>query len=242
MHPLLNTAVTIARNAGKFIIRNAAKLGDSYIDKWSYAKNIESLAREQIIEEIRTVYPQHLIGAADNDYCKDATLAEIVWLIDSLDSKLNYCRGVPHVAVSIAIRYDGHIQHAVIFDPMKQELFTASRGKGAQLNNRRIRVTETKDKQIALFASEANVAPFSSLGVSRVTGSVVLNLAYVAAGRFDGVVELNQDLHVLAAGTLLVKEAGGLVGDIDGSENYFASGNIVAATPKMLKNILQLKF
>ena len=161
--------------------------------------------------------------------------------------------GFPHFCISIAAQQHGRIEHGVVYDPIKKDLFTASRGRGAQLNGRRIRVAnlrsldqsligtgfpfrhkELLDKYLLTFQSI-----FQQCGGVRRAGSAALDLAYVACGRLDGFWEFGLNIWDIAAGVLLIKEAGGLVGDFEGGENYLTSGNVVAGNPRIFKHLLQ---
>jgi myo-inositol-1(or 4)-monophosphatase len=181
--------------------------------------------------------------------------AEYRWVIDPLDGTTNFIRGIPHYGVSIACLYRGKVEHAVIIDPVRREEFTASRGRGAQLNGRRIRVSKLSGLEGALLGTgipykdhcDDKLGPYSKsievlarqcAGIRR-AGAASLDLAYVAAGRLDAFWEIGLAPWDIAAGSLLVREAGGLVSDIDGSDNYMKSGNIVCGNPKCFKAVLQ---
>ena len=187
------------------------------------------------------------IGPAESDY---------EWVIDPLDGTTNFLHGIPHFSISIACFHKGKLEHAIVYDPIKQEEFTASRGKGAMLNGRRIRVTNRKSLDGALigtgvpfngFAFE-NIDPYLNAlrdiagvtaGVRR-PGSAALDLAYVASGRFDGFWEMNLKPWDMAAGILLVTESGGLISDFNGNNGYYNSGDVVCGTPKVFKPLLQI--
>lgn len=253
MHPLLNIAISAARQAGNIIVRAVDRLDTVQVtakNKNDFATEIDQLAEQEIIKVIHKAYPQHAILAEEsgnhqgNDY---------LWIIDPLDGTTNFIHGFPHFAVSIAVQYKGRTEHGVIYDPIRQELFTASRGSGAQLNQYRMRVSQRKQLSESLlgtgfpykdFANFPNyLKMFQSLatqsGGIRRAGSAALDLAYVAAGRLDGFWELDLKIWDIAAGVLLITEAGGLISDTEGRENYLTSGNIVAANPKLLRQMLQ---
>jgi myo-inositol-1(or 4)-monophosphatase len=176
-------------------------------------------------------------------------------VIDPLDGTTNYMRGIPHYAVSIACLYRGKIEHAVVLDPVRREEFTASRGRGAQLNGRRIRVSNVPslegallgtgipfknhcDDKLEAYSKTLELLAGQCAGIRR-AGAASLDLAYVAAGRLDAFWEIGLAQWDIAAGALLIREAGGLVADIDGSDNFMSSGNIVGGSPKCFKAVLQ---
>jgi myo-inositol-1(or 4)-monophosphatase len=254
MHPLLNIAITAARTAGDIINRSAEQIDRIRIStkaNQEYFTEIDVKAEQSIINTIRKAYPDHGIiaeesGTMDSD-------AEVVWIIDPLDGTTNYMHGYPFYSVSIAVRIKNKIEHGVVYDPLRHECFSASRGRGAQLNARKIRVSKQTQLAAALLASgfpfrnpslaERYLPTFQAMigqcaGVRR-TGSAALDLAYVASARVDGYWEFGLRPWDMAAGILLVKEAGGLISDSHGGEDYFKSGDIVAATPKVFKQLLQ---
>ncbi len=254
MHPLLNIAVKAARQAGKTIIQNSyrvERVGFYEKGKHDYVSDIDRYAESEIVDAVRKAYPEHSILAEEgtryqgNDY---------EWIIDPLDGTTNYLHGVPQFAVSIAIRYAGKLQHAVVLDPVLGELFTASRGDGAYLNEKRIRASKAKnlsdcligtgfpfrendniDEWIAVFRE---LAPRTS-GIRR-PGSAAIDLAYVAAGRYDGFWESGLKIWDMAAGALLVEEAGGMVTDFNRDAGYLDSGRIIAANPEIYNDLYQI--
>ena len=255
MHPMLNIAVRAARNAGKVIIRSFEQLDKVEVESKGsndFVTSVDTAAEEAIIETIRKSYPAHTIIGEESGILKGSD-DDTQWIIDPLDGTTNFIKGIPHFAVSIAIKVKGKLDQAVIFDPIRGELFTASRGKGAQLNSRRIRVKAHKDLSATILAtgfpfkhkqhSQAYMAMFSSLfektSDMRRTGSAALDLAYVAAGRVDGFFEIGLKPWDTAAGELLVIEAGGLVTDFVGGHNHAMSGNIVASSTGVQKEILK---
>jgi len=214
---------------------------------------VDQRAEQAIIETIQKAYPDHGFLAEESG-AKAGN--EYQWIIDPLDGTTNFLRGIPQYAVSIACQHKNKLEHAVVYDPIKQELFTASRGQGAQLNNKRIRASQRKGLDGALLGTGI---PFrdshidmldsylemmrklvpGSAGIRR-AGSAALDLAYVAAGRFDGFWEYDLNTWDMAAGVLLVEEAGGMLSDFNGGFDYLESGNIIAAGPKLFKNMLQI--
>ena len=254
MHPTLNIAVPAARRAGDLIVRNmdrAAGLEIGVKGKNDYVTEVDRLAESVIIEALQKAYPDHGIMAEESGETGDS---EYTWVIDPLDGTTNFLHGFPQFAVSIALLHRGRPQQGVIYDPLRQELFTASRGRGAQLNNRRIRVSsrvgldgallgtgfpfrEYQHLDVYLQTMKAFIA--STSGIRR-AGAAALDLAYVACGRLDGFWESGLKLWDIAAGCLLIEEAGGLVGDFAGGTDHLESGDIVAAPAKVFKPMLQV--
>jgi myo-inositol-1(or 4)-monophosphatase len=253
MHPFVNTAVRAARRAGDIIVRGLTRFegGIEHASKGlnDYVTEIDRNAEAEIIDILHKAYPHHAFlgeetGARGN--------SDTVWIIDPLDGTTNFIHGFPTFAVSIACQIEGRIDHAVIYDPMRQELFTASRGAGAYLENRRLRVSKLRTLEGALigtgfpyrenlhyldaYMSMMKVVMQSSAGLRR-PGAACLDLAYVAAGRLDGFWEIGLKPWDTAAGTLLIREAGGLVGTLDGGD-YRQGGNIVAGGPKVFAALL----
>ncbi len=255
MHPLLSIAENAARNAGQIISRAADRLDRVTVTEKShndFVTDIDQQAEEEIINVIHKAYPLHRIISEESGDSGDDS--EIVWIIDPLDGTSNFIHGFPHFAVSIAVQVRGKIEHGVIYDPIRDETFTASRGRGAKLNNNRIRIsTQTKLEKSLVGTGfpfrnaklqETYLNQFTNVfpktGDVRRAGSAALDLAYVAAGRLDAFWEMSLNIWDIAAGSLMIKEAGGLVSDFNGSENYLESGDIVAGNPKLFKALLQL--
>jgi len=255
MHPMLNIAVRAARNAGKVIIRSFEQLDKIEVEAKGtndFVTNVDIAAEQAIIETLRKSYPDHTIIAEESGLSTGSD-DDYQWIIDPLDGTTNFVKGIPHFAVSIALKVKGKLDQAVIFDPIRGELFTASRGKGAQLNSMRIRVKAHKELSGTIIAtgfpfkqkqhSAAYMAMFSSLFAKssdlRRAGCAALDLAYVAAGRADGFFEIGLKPWDTAAGELLVIEAGGLVTDFVGGHNHATSGNIVASSTRLQKEILK---
>ena len=254
MQPLLNIAITAARLAGDIIVRYLEQLDRIKITAKSseeYFTEVDIKAEQAIIHTIHKAYPEHGIIAEESGIHNDN--AESVWIIDPLDGTTNYMHGFPFFSVSIAHKVKNRIEHAVVYDPIRHECFSASRGRGAQLNDRRIRVSKQTQLNAALLGTGfpfRNIAlaqrylpTFEALigkcaGVRR-TGSAALDLAYVASGRLDGFWEFGLRPWDIAAGSLIVKEAGGLISDLQGGETYMKQGDVVAGTPKIFKSLLQ---
>lgn len=254
MHPLVNIATDAALKASKVLTQSLDKLKDIRVhekEKNDFVSEVDIRAEEIIIDVIRQKYPNH--GIIGEESGEDKADSETVWIIDPLDGTRNYLHGLPHFAISIAVREGNKISHGVIYDPMRQELFSASRGAGARMNNQRLRIGDTKSLETALLATGfpfrhktdwpaylKTLEPlFLACSGIRRAGSAALDLAYVAAGRLDGYWEFGLRPWDIAAGALLIKEAGGLVGDFKGGESYLDSGNILAANPKLFKAMLQ---
>ncbi|WP_026069500.1 inositol monophosphatase family protein [Legionella tunisiensis] len=254
MQPLLNIAITAARLAGDIIVRHLEQLDRIKVTAKSseeYFTEVDIKAEQAIIYTIHKAYPEHGIIAEESGIHNDN--AESVWIIDPLDGTTNYMHGFPFFSVSIAHKVKNRIEHAVVYDPIRHECFSASRGRGAQLNDRRIRVSKQTQLNASLLGTGfpfRNIAlaqrylpTFEALigkcaGVRR-TGSAALDLAYVASGRLDGFWEFGLRPWDIAAGSLIVKEAGGLISDLQGGENYMKQGDVVAGTPKVFKSLLQ---
>ncbi len=253
MHPLLNIAVRAARNAGTIISRSVERIDSLTIDTKAqndFVTEVDRLAEQEIIQTIRKSYPDHAILAEESGQQQGD---EYEWIIDPLDGTTNFLHGFPQFAVSIAVRHRGRLEHAVVYDPMRQELFTASRGAGAQLDDRRIRVSRRKGLEGALIGTgfpfkqqqhlDVYMKTFKALfpmtaGIRR-PGAAALDLAYVAAGRLDGFWEIGLQPWDMAAGTLLIQEAGGLVGDFSGNNRFLETGNLVAGNVKVFRAVLQ---
>ena len=253
MHPLLNIAVRAARRAGDLIVRNldrGPQLEVSAKSRNDFVSEVDRAAEGEIIATIRKSYPRHAFLAEESGRAGDD---ETLWIIDPLDGTTNFLHGFPQFSVSIACEHRGRLEVAVVFDPMRSELFTAARGAGAQLDGKRIRVSRQRGLEGALigtgFPYRANVRymkPYLAMlevvmsaaaGVRR-PGSAALDLAYVAAGRTDGFWEIGLSPWDTAAGTLLITEAGGRVGTLTGKE-YRQQGHVVAGTPKVYSALLE---
>ncbi|MCH8262405.1 MAG: inositol monophosphatase [Proteobacteria bacterium] len=254
MNPMLNIAIRAARAAGDIIIRQIDHVQDLPVIKKSrndFVTEVDKHAEMVIIETLHKSYPNHAILAEESGRQGDSPY---LWIIDPLDGTTNYLHGFPQYAVSIALQHRGELDQAVVYDPLRQELFTASRGGGAMLNNRRIRVSKQKHLEGALLGTgfpfkeqerldeylDSFKALFPMTAGIRRAGAASLDLAYVACGRLDGFWELGLKPWDIAAGALLVKEAGGMISDFCGDENYMETGNIVAATPEIF-NMMKKK-
>lgn len=254
MQPQLNIAINAARQAGDLILRHieqAQHLSLIAKGEGDYFCEVDIKAEKAIIATLLKAYPDHGIQAEESGlYQSDA---ESVWIIDPLDGTKNFIHGFPCYAVSIALRVKSRIEHAVVYDPLRHECFSASRGRGAQLNDRRIRVSkETQISKAMLSAGLPIRHPelverymrayqrfVGQCSATRVTGSAALDLAYVACGRLDGFWGLEMKPWDVAAGILLVQEAGGLISDLQGAEYSLEQGNVVAGPPKIFKSMVQ---
>ncbi|MBK7134937.1 MAG: inositol monophosphatase [Rhodocyclales bacterium] len=254
MHPTLNIAVKAARRAGGIINRASRDVEQIKVsakrDK-DFVTEVDKAAEEAIIGVLKAAYPDHAILAEESGASGDS---EHVWIIDPLDGTTNFIHGFPQYAVSIAQAHKGVLQHAVVYDPTRNELFTASKGAGAYLNERRIRVSKRVKLNEVLLGTgfpfryfehvDAYLGIFRDMmhktaGVRR-PGAAALDLAWVAAGRIDGFWELGLSPWDMAAGALLITEAGGLVGDLSGEQNFLETGNIVGGNPKVFSQLLQI--
>jgi myo-inositol-1(or 4)-monophosphatase len=254
MHPMLNTAVKAARKAGSII--NRASLDVDLVKVASkgrsdFVTEVDRAAEQAIVDILLKAYPDHAILAEESGASGDS---EYTWIIDPLDGTTNFIHGFPQYAVSIALRHREHVTQAVVYDPTRNELFTASRGRGAFLNERRIRVSrrsklsecligtgfpfrsfEHLDEYLRIFRSVAE----HTAGIRR-PGAAALDLAYVAAGRLDGFWEIGLSPWDMAAGSLLILESGGLVSDFKGEAAYLEEGRIVCGSPKIFPQLLNL--
>ncbi len=257
MHPMLNTAIKAARRAGNIINRaslDAERVQITRKGVRDFVTDVDHASEQAIIDILHTAYPDHGFLAEESGrvhWPADGKAPEYEWLIDPLDGTTNFIHGMPIYAVSIAVRHRGTLAHALIYDPTRNELFTASRGGGAFLNDRRIRVSGCLRLTDALLGArwpgsagpdakvpEKYKALSTESGGVRRTGSSVLDLVYVAAGRLDGFCGLDLKPWDVAAAALMVTEAGGLVGDLSGEQDWLEGGEIVAATPKLFPQIL----
>ena len=262
MHPMLNIAVKAARRAGAII--NRAALDRTQLEIHSKRANdfvtqVDKSAEAAVIDVIRQAFPDHAILGEESGAlpgksggAAKAAKSEYLWIIDPLDGTTNFIHGFPQYCVSIGLQHRGATQHGVVYDPAKNELFTASKGRGAFLDDRRMRVSKCVQLNDALVGTGFPFKEMTRLdlymkqlrhlmqncsGVRR-AGAAALDLAYVAAGRLDAFWEMGLSPWDMAAGALMIQEAGGLVGDLSGDANYLESGDIAAATPKVFPQLL----
>ncbi len=259
MHPMLNIAIKAARRAGSIINRASLDRGGLQIttkNKNDFVTQVDKAAESAVIDIIRQAYPDHAIVAEESGALEGKPGGgkdEYRWIIDPLDGTTNFIHGFPQYCVSIALQHRGATAHGVIYDPGKNELFTASKGRGAFQDDRRIRVskcTQLKDalvgtgfpfremSRLDLYMRQLRTMMTSSAGVRR-AGSAALDLAYVACGRMDAFWEMGLSSWDMAAGALMIQEAGGLVGDLAGDSGYLEKGEIAAATLKVFPQLLE---
>jgi myo-inositol-1(or 4)-monophosphatase len=255
MHGMVNIAIRAARRAGEIMIRQLNRLDSLEVaekGRNDFVSRVDQMAEEAIIEVIRDHHPDHAILAEESGASGDHA---VQWIIDPLDGTTNYLHGFPVFSVSIAVMENGDLQHGVVYDPMRQEIFSASRGQGAQLDGRRIRVSKRTSLKGALISTgfpyrmtEEHMDVYLrmlrevmivSAGVRR-PGSAALDLCYLAAGRVDGFWELGLRKWDVAAGALIIREAGGRVSDFRGTDDFLESGNIVGGTPKVYAALSKL--
>jgi myo-inositol-1(or 4)-monophosphatase len=252
MNPTTNIAVRAARQAGSVIMRSFGRLDALTVAEKKandFVSEVDRNAEQAIIDTVRRAYPNHAILAEESGRQGDDPFE---WVIDPLDGTTNYLHGFPQFAVSIALRHRGRLESAVVYDPVRDEMYTADRGGGALLNDRRLRVADRKSLKGALLGTgipfrdqrymDAYLGMLKTLtretaGIRR-PGSAALDFAYVAAGRLDGFWELGLSEWDFAAGSLLVQEAGGTVSDIRGGSRQFESGNVIAANVRLQREIV----
>jgi len=250
MQPMANMALRAARMAGQRIARafdrpDTIKVSEKA--KNDFVTNIDREAEYVIIETLREKYPHHAFRGEEGGNVGGETESEFEWLIDPIDGTYNFVRGIPHFCISIGCFYKGRLEHGIV-DPLRNEEFIASRGHGCQLNGRRVRVSQLEsldgaclstggreNAEIAERQSHIYLELLNGGGKMRQAGRAALDLAYVASGRLDGMWMRKLSLWDMAAGVLMVTEAGGLVGEFDGGTQYLKSGNIVAATPRIFR-------
>jgi myo-inositol-1(or 4)-monophosphatase len=255
MHALLNVAVMAARRAGAVLGRNFNKRDKLTVEKKGrndFVSSADLAAEKAIIDVIHKHYPDHAILAEESGAHGES---DHLWIIDPLDGTTNYLHGFPVFAVSIGLQINGRLEHAVVYDPMREELFTASRGEGAQLDGHKIRVSGNKDLDRALIGtgfpyrqSDDELEPYLAMlgkvvknaaGVRR-PGAAALDLCSVACGRFDAFWETGLQPWDLAAGTLIIREAGGIISALDGGENHMETGHVLTGSPRIYKGLAKL--
>ena len=253
LHPMVNIAVRAARSAGRILMRNLERVDQLTVSTKTtndFVSEVDQSAEQAIIRELRSKFPDHAILAEESG-AHDGNAYR--WIIDPLDGTTNYLHGFPQFSVSIALMYRDRLEHAVVYDPLREELFTATRGEGALLNDRKLRVSQRISLEGALLATgipfrehvhlDAYLGMFRTFiaetaGIRR-PGSAALDFAYVAAGRVDGFWELGLSPWDIAAGALLVQEAGGVVSDLNGGDDYLRTGNVVSGTLKVHQAMLK---
>jgi len=255
MHALLNVAVMAARSAGDTLIRKMRNLEKLKVEKKGhndFVSDADHAAERAVIATVQKHYPEHAFLAEESGVTGES---DFVWIIDPLDGTTNYLHGFPVFAVSIGLQIKGKLEHAVVYDPLRQELFTASRGQGAQLDGRKIRVSGRDRLEQSLIGTgfpfrqaDAEMTPYLEMlrkvvrhtsGVRR-PGAAALDLCYVAAGRLDAFWETGLSPWDLAAGALIIREAGGIVSGLDGSEDFMDSGHVLCGTPRVYAALAKL--
>jgi len=257
MHPMLSTAVKAARRAGSVINRGARDLDRLTITAKGpkdFVSEVDRAAEAAIVDVLHATYPDHAILAEEGTAKGANADAEYLWIIDPLDGTTNFLHGFPQYCVSIALQHKGRITQGVIYDPVRNDLFTATRGRGAFLNDHRMRVSRRQHLRDCLigtgfpFRDGSDVDTYIKMmrammietaGLRR-PGSAALDLAYVAAGYYDGFWEIGLNAWDVAAGSLLILEAGGLVGDLLGDNGYLYGGQVIAANPKIFAQIIKV--
>jgi len=254
MHPMLNMAVKAARRAGLIITRASEDINSLTITNKNFndfVSEVDLASEREIIRVLKEAYPEHGFLGEETGLSEQV---ENIWIIDPLDGTTNFLHNYPQYCVSIALQQKGQITQAVIYDPNRNHLFTASKGQGAFLNDRRIRVSKKRNLQESMLGTGVPFRDFTHLpaylkifeelvrgtsGIRR-PGAAALDLAYVAAGWFDGFWEIGLSPWDIAAGGLLVREAGGIVSDFSEKNGWLKSGNIVASTPKIYQPLIKI--
>ncbi len=255
MHPMLNIAVKAARRAGAIINRASQDINSLTIKSKNFndfVSEVDVAAELEIINTLKDVYPTH--GFLGEESGKTSHQSDFIWIIDPLDGTTNFLHNFPQYCVSIALQHKGEITQAVIYEPNRNDLYTATKGRGAFLNDKRIRVSKCNKLQDALIGTgfpfrdlqylDDYLSMFKSMlqktsGIRR-AGSAALDLAYVANGSLDGFWEIGLSPWDVAAGGLLIQEAGGMVSDFSGQQDWLESGHILVATPKIHDDMREL--
>ena len=253
MNPFLNTAFKAARKAGQMMIRASGNLDAGKVDSKAFNDFVSDVDRNSemiLVEALKEAYPHHKITCEEDGKAS----AEYEWIIDPLDGTTNFLHGHPQYAISMALLHKGVLQEALVYAPERNDVYMASRGKGALLNDRRIRVSSRIELNRCLIGTGFPVVDQSMMDKylailndflaktagGRREGAASLDLCAVATGRLDGFFEFNLKPWDIAAGALIVQEAGGIVTDMSGNEGWLESGDIVAANPKVLAQMLQI--
>lgn len=249
-HPMLNVAVKAARSAGAIINRAALDIESVRISQKKandFVTEVDHASERIIIDTLLAAYPGHGIWAEESGRAEGAQHSDYIWVIDPLDGTTNFIHGLPVYCVSIALTFKGKVEHAVVYDPTRNDLFTATKGRGAFLNERRIRVSRRTQLKESLISTGFPFRPGDNFnrylammgevmqrtaGLRR-PGAAALDLAYVAAGYTEGFFETGLQPWDVAAGSLLVSEAGGLVGNFTGESDFLEQQECLAGTPKV---------
>ncbi len=257
LHPMLNTAIKAARAAGAIINRASLDVERLTVENKGpndFVSEVDRAAEQAVIDTLLQAYPGHAILAEESGRTRGAKHSDFLWIIDPLDGTTNFLHGFPQYAVSIALAYKGKVEQAVVYDPCRNDLFYATKGRGAYLNDKRLRVS----KRIRLADSLIGTGfPFrkgdnfkrymkifeemsqSCAGLRR-PGAAALDLCYVAAGWYDGFFETGLSPWDCAAGSLMITEAGGLVGNFTGEADFLNQRELVAGTPKVYAQLVQI--
>lgn len=255
MHPLLTIATRAARSAGQIVERQAQQLDSIKIEQKAqndFVSEVDKMSEQEIIDQIHKAYPDHAILCEESGLLNEGK-SDTQWIIDPIDGTTNFIHGFPQYAISIACQVKGRLEVGLVYNPKTDELFTAARGEGAMLNNRRIRVSQrlglegaligvgipfSPDRDFDGYLSQLRQFMGKPAGIRR-AGAAALDMAFVAAGRLDAYWEEQLKPWDVAAGILLVKEAGGLVGDFKGNNTSLESGEVVCGNPKIYQNVLE---
>ncbi|UDG81192.1 Inositol-1-monophosphatase [Candidatus Hartigia pinicola] len=254
MHPILNIAIRAARKASNHITKSYEMPNNVQITKKGandFVTNIDHECEHLIIEVIRQYYPEHTIFSEESGELLGKN-NNIQWVIDPLDGTTNFTKNFPHFAISIAVRIHGRTEVAVVYDPMRNELFSAVRGQGSQLNGYRLRGADARELKGAIIATGfpfkykqhavvyMNIMRkiFERCADFRRTGSSALDLCYIAAGRVDAYFEIGLKPWDFMGGELIMRESGGIITDFIGNHNYLISGNLVAGSPRIVQHML----
>jgi myo-inositol-1(or 4)-monophosphatase len=257
LHPMLNVAVKAARAAGAIINRAALDVESVRISQKQvndFVTEVDHASEQVVIETLLTAYPSHGIWAEESGKTHGAKDSDFVWIIDPLDGTTNFIHGFPTYCVSIALAVKGKVEQAVIYDPSRNDLFTATKGRGAYMNERRIRVSKRTELKQCLISTGFPFRPGDNFnnylrmmaevmqrtaGLRR-PGAAALDLAYVAAGFTDGFFELGLSPWDVAAGSLLVTEAGGLIGNFSGDSDFLEQKECVAGNPRIYGQLVAI--
>ncbi|MBI2792105.1 MAG: inositol monophosphatase [Gammaproteobacteria bacterium] len=256
MHPIVNIAVNAARQAGKIIIRAQDQMENLQIiekGRNDFASQVDKAAEDIIIDTIKKAYPHHAILGEESGLIPGKN-SDTTWIIDPLDGTTNFLHGFPQFCISIGVTHNDKIQHGVVYDPIRDELFSATRGEGARMNGKRLRVSNAEKLQKSLLGTGFPFRDFSYLdeyltflkaviphcaGIRR-AGAAALDLAYVAAGRLDGFWEFGLKPWDIAAGALLIQEAGGYISTVHGESDILNGKSILAGPPKIYHEMTEL--
>jgi len=250
----MNIAVKAARSASKIILRVVDRLDTVKVTEKGtndFVTETDQSVEQEIIQIIHESYPDHAILGEESG---KSGKSDYTWIIDPIDGTTNFFHGHPHFCISIGVKFKDTLEHGLIYDPLRQELFTATRGTGAYLNDRRIRVAQRKQFEGSVISSGfvnkyvEDIGPYLKIlatilpqaGGIRHSGSAALDLAYVACGRIDGFWEMHLSPWDIAAGAVIIKEAGGIVDDFTANGKYMETGNIIAGNQNIFNLILEV--